>query len=88
MPVRKRESVYRPIPWVPVARAQSVIDQISAEPAVFLVYPNMLRCRRCGTYWVADKPLNTDIKDVTCSNCYSDQVFMSSVKIQLFEERP
>lgn len=88
MSVRKRELVYRPIPWVAVARAQSVIDKISAEPAVFMVYPNMLRCRQCGTYWVADTPLNTDIKDVTCSNCYSDQVFMSSVKIQLFEERP
>lgn len=83
-----RESVYRPIPYVPVARAQSVIDQISAEPAVFMVYPNMLRCRQCGTYWAACTPLNTDIEEVTCSNCYSDQVFMSSVKIQLFEEKP
>lgn len=86
--MRDGSMIYRPITWVHIARAQGVIDQISAEPAVFLVYPNMLRCRRCGTYWVADSPLNTDIKDVTCSNCYSDQVFMSSVKIQLFEERP
>lgn len=85
---RKRKFVYRPIPWVAVARAQSVINQISEEPAVFMVYPNMLRCRQCGTYWAADIPLSTDIKDVTCSNCYSDQVCMSSVKIQLFEERP
>ena len=88
MPVRKRDSVYRLIQWVPVARAQSVINQFAAEPSVFMVYPNMLRCRQCGTYWVVDTPLNTDLKDVTCSNCYSDQVFMSSVKIQLFEERP
>ena len=77
--------VYRPIPWVHVADAQSVIDKISAEPSVFLVYPNMLRCHRCGTYWAADTPLSIELKNVTCSNCYSDAVFMSSVKIQRFE---
>ena len=86
--IRKGKFVYRPIPWVAVARAQIVINQISEEPAVFMVYPNMFRCRRCRAYWAADTPLSTDVKDVTCSNCYSDQVFMSSVKIQLFEETP
>lgn len=78
--------VYRPIPWVHVAKAQEVINQIWTEAAVFMVQPNMLRCRRCGTYWAADTPMNIELKDVTCSNCYSEDVFLSSVKITKFGE--
>lgn len=70
---------------VHVAKAQPIIDSIAAGPAVFMVYPHIFHCRRCGLTWKADVPMNTDLKDVTCSNCYGDAVFMSSVKIQRFE---
>ena len=68
-----------------VSRAQAELNRISDEPDVFLVYPHLLHCHGCGTSWIADAPLNTDLSGVTCSNCYGEDVFLRTVKIQRLE---
>lgn len=52
-----------------------LIEQFHADD----VRPSEFKCLRCGLEWEAD-PL-TDFRTVTCSNCYSERVILTIVRL-------
>ena len=69
---------------VPVACAKRHCDMAVFDlPDFCYAEPYRFRCHRCGQVWsAADMFSGFDVAKVTCSNCYSDNVSMTAIKIQ------
>ncbi len=60
------------------------IDKLTKDSGAFLVSPWGFLCIDCQTEW-GDTAISvsTDIRTVSCSNCYSDRVVLTAVRLTI-----
>lgn len=61
-------------------RLGKLADSFHADSAT----PWAFRCQRCKLEW-SDPPYTGDWTGITCSNCYSERVILSSVRLDFFD---
>lgn len=67
------------------AEPTSAISRLADQrhPGWFGVEPETARCMDCGLAWSPSIPCGLDLKSVSCSNCYSDNVMLVAIRVEM-----